>query len=88
MILSSCPSSPGPAYSGEWAGLTDEEYLWEPVANCRTVRPREDGSYGWDASSRSHELDRALRATSLVVNEVEPGTAADRVPGGQADPRA
>jgi hypothetical protein len=29
-------------------GLTDQEYLWEPVANCRSIRPRADGSYVWD----------------------------------------
>ncbi|GIG38816.1 DinB family protein [Cellulomonas phragmiteti] len=26
-------------------GLTDEEYLWEPVAGCWSVRPREDGTW-------------------------------------------
>ncbi|MGW1882881.1 hypothetical protein [Streptomyces sp. NPDC001970] len=25
------------------APLTDEEYLWEPVPNCRSVRRRADG---------------------------------------------
>lgn len=27
------------------SGLTDEEYLWEPVTNCWTVRPTGDGRY-------------------------------------------
>jgi hypothetical protein len=26
-------------------GLTDEEYLWEPVKDCWTIRPVEDGTY-------------------------------------------
>jgi hypothetical protein len=29
-------------------GLTDEEYLWEPVPGCRTVRPAGDGRYRSD----------------------------------------
>ncbi len=30
------------------AGLTDEEYLWEPVPECWTVRPGQDGPWTWD----------------------------------------
>jgi uncharacterized damage-inducible protein DinB len=30
------------------AGLTDEEYLWEPVPGCRTVRRGLDGTYRSD----------------------------------------
>jgi len=29
-------------------GLTDDEYLWEPVADCWTVRPQPDGQYRAD----------------------------------------
>jgi hypothetical protein len=29
-------------------GLTDEEYFWEPVDGCWTVRPGPDGAYGLD----------------------------------------
>jgi hypothetical protein len=29
-------------------GLTDEEYLWEPVPGCRTVRPVGDGTFRSD----------------------------------------
>ena len=29
-------------------GLDDEEYLWEPVPGCWTVRPLPNGFYGWD----------------------------------------
>jgi DinB superfamily len=25
------------------AGITDDEYMWEPVANCWTIRPESDG---------------------------------------------
>src|SRR3954467_12148787 len=26
-------------------GLTDEEYFWEPVAGCWTIRPADDGRF-------------------------------------------
>ncbi|MCC2322568.1 DinB family protein [Cellulomonas xiejunii] len=29
-------------------GLTDDEYLWEPVAGCWSVRPRADGTWQAD----------------------------------------
>jgi hypothetical protein len=29
-------------------GLTDEEYFWEPVPGCWSVRRQEDGSYAMD----------------------------------------
>lgn len=29
-------------------GLTDAEYLWEPVPGCWTIRPRDDGTYRRD----------------------------------------
>ncbi|AHI01826.1 DinB family protein [Kutzneria viridogrisea] len=31
-------------------GLTDEEYLWEPVGNCWTVRPAGNGAFRCDWS--------------------------------------
>lgn len=31
-------------------GLTDEEYLWEPVDDCWTVRRRADGTWSMDAA--------------------------------------
>ncbi len=34
-----------------WAGLeglTDEEYLWEPVADCWTLHPTDDGQVLYD----------------------------------------
>ncbi|MFL6072593.1 MAG: DinB family protein [Mycobacteriales bacterium] len=33
-------------------GLTDEEYRWEPVPDCRTVRPVEGGGYRSDGPAR------------------------------------
>ena len=33
-----------------WAGLTDDEYFWEPVAGCWTVRPNDAGGFSWDWS--------------------------------------
>jgi hypothetical protein len=70
-------------------GLTDEEYLWEPVANCRTIRPLADGSYVWDTSIASGPSARPRRRRrGLALNEVEGGPASPRVPGGQVDPQA
>lgn len=34
-------------------GLTDEEYLWEPVAGCLTVRPDGDGTFRLDANVKA-----------------------------------
>ncbi len=31
------------------AGLSDDEYFWEPVAGCWSVRPTEGGRYAMDA---------------------------------------
>ncbi|WP_309133808.1 DinB family protein [Cellulomonas sp.] len=33
-------------------GLTDEEYLWEPVAGCWAVRPSDDGTWQADGLDR------------------------------------
>jgi hypothetical protein len=33
---------------GRMDGLTDAEYLWEPVPGCRTVRPMPDGTWRSD----------------------------------------
>ena len=30
------------------AGMTDEEYLWEPTAGCWTIRPGTQGVWIWD----------------------------------------
>jgi hypothetical protein len=32
-------------------GLTDDEYFWEPVRPCWSVRPHEDVEYGWGVGS-------------------------------------
>jgi hypothetical protein len=34
-------------------GLTDAEYLWEPVASCMTLRPKADGVFHADPRPRS-----------------------------------
>lgn len=33
---------------GRLDGLTDAEYLWEPAADCLTIRPGKDGAFGVD----------------------------------------
>jgi hypothetical protein len=50
-----------PSSSGNWSstgplicaprlqGLTDEEYFWEPVEGCWTLRRGRDGAYVLDA---------------------------------------
>jgi hypothetical protein len=37
------------------AGLTDTEYLWEPVPDCWTIRPGEDGRWRWEIAWPSPE---------------------------------
>lgn len=39
------------------AGLTDEEYFWEPVADCWTVRPRGTGAAPIQAGSGAMTID-------------------------------
>jgi DinB superfamily len=34
------------------AGLTDDEYFWEPVPGCRTIRQTESGDYHADAADQ------------------------------------
>jgi hypothetical protein len=36
--------------SSRLEGLTDEEFFWEPVAGCWTIRPRDDSHGEWNGS--------------------------------------
>jgi hypothetical protein len=38
-------------------GLTDAEYFWEPVPNCRTVRRRHDGTFRSDGPAAPGETN-------------------------------
>jgi hypothetical protein len=40
-----------------WAGLTDEEYLWEPVRDMWSVRPRGTGRTPQAVGDRGAEID-------------------------------
>ncbi|WP_323746662.1 DinB family protein [Catenulispora pinisilvae] len=44
-------------------GLSDEEYFWEPVADCLTVRRTADGSYRSDGPQGPNE---SFRFTTLA----------------------
>jgi hypothetical protein len=46
------------------AGLTDAEYLWEPVAACMTLRPAEDGT--WRADPRPADDPRPAPFTTIA----------------------
>jgi DinB superfamily len=54
-------------------GLTDEEYLWEPVPGCWTIRALTDGSYVWDFEWPEPDpppvTTIAWRLTHLAVND-------------------
>jgi DinB superfamily len=54
-------------------GLTDEEYLWEPVRGCWTIRPTPDGIWTWDFTLPEPDpppvTTIAWRLTHLAVNE-------------------
>ncbi|HKN99251.1 MAG TPA: DinB family protein [Pseudonocardiaceae bacterium] len=39
------------------AGLTEEEYRWEPVADCWTVRPSGDGTFMADGRASTYRSD-------------------------------
>lgn len=39
------------------AGLTEEEYRWEPVANCWTVRPSGEGTFAADGHASTYRSD-------------------------------
>ena len=40
------------------AGLTDDEYFWEPVAGCCTIRRTDSGAYRADAPDRPSAILR------------------------------
>lgn len=40
-------------------GLTDAEYLWEPVADCWTVRRRADGTWAGDVAADGTHFSRS-----------------------------
>ncbi|QCV95269.1 DinB family protein [Acidipropionibacterium acidipropionici] len=46
--------------SARLAGLTDEEYFWEPVADCWSVRPRGTGTAQMQAGSGAMTIDFAF----------------------------
>ena len=57
-----------------WNGLTDDEFLWEPMPGCWTVRPVEEtrtptpfvvGAWAADFDSDLAAADRQPRATDL-----------------------
>src|SRR2546429_9810396 len=67
---------------GRIEGLTDEEYLWEPVAGCWSIRRREDG--GWRGG-------RALSApppAPLPTTAPRPSPPVHNYGGGPAPQRA
>jgi hypothetical protein len=54
-------------------GLTDEEYFWEPVPGCWTIRQLTDGSYVWDFEWPEPDpppvTTIAWRLTHVAVND-------------------
>ena len=57
------------------AGLTDQEYLWEPVADCWSLRPRGDGRWRMDGVNPATETGPfttiAWRMTHLSIEVFE-----------------
>lgn len=53
------------------AGLTDEEYFWEPVPGCRTVRRQPDGAFRSDGPAGRDDLHQfttlAWRLSHIAV---------------------
>jgi hypothetical protein len=48
-------------------GLTDEEYLWEPVPDCWTVRPDGSIDWAWPAPDPAPITTIAWRLTHITV---------------------
>ncbi|GAA1816194.1 DinB family protein [Luedemannella flava] len=63
------------------AGLTDEEYSWEPVPNCRTVRPTGDGRFRSDGPRTDQADPRAFTTVSWRLAHIIDLLTADRVAG-------
>jgi DinB family protein len=42
---------------GRMTGLTEDEYRWEPVPDCWSVRPRGDGSFAADGEAMTYRSD-------------------------------
>jgi hypothetical protein len=82
-------------------GLTDDEYFWEPIADCWTVRKTADGSFkpDWNwippdpppfttlAWPITHIVDilQAGRIATWLGHESNPGHGAPPVQGSAAD---
>ncbi|MFB9629202.1 DinB family protein [Nonomuraea helvata] len=82
-------------------GLTDEEYLWEPVPECWTIRPCADGSYEADGARLppdpppfttvawrvTHLIDvlQAERTATWFGHRPSPQDGPPGVPGAAAD---
>ena len=45
---------------GRLAGLTDDEYFWEPVSGCCTIRRADSGAYRADDPDRPNAVQRPV----------------------------
>jgi uncharacterized damage-inducible protein DinB len=60
------------------ASLTDEEYNWEPVPNCRTVRPVGDGTFRSDGHAEPDEAGHDFSTLSWRLSHIAALLAEDR----------
>jgi hypothetical protein len=63
-------------------GRDDDEYFWEPVAGCWSLRRQTDGSWALDGDDgASVGADPPLTTIAWRVNHLAPGTFAHRLFG-------
>jgi hypothetical protein len=53
--------------AGRLEGLTDDEYLWEPVPDCWSVRPAADSSWRADLSAKGTTFTRKSPAPFTTI---------------------
>jgi len=64
------------------SGLTDDEYLWEPVPDCWSVRPGPDGRWTADSApdeGRSTEQLAPFTTIAWRMSHISVGCFATRV---------
>jgi hypothetical protein len=52
--------------TGRLAGLTDEEYFWEPVAGCWSLRPGDDGRWRLDGGGGGGPAPDPVPVTTIA----------------------
>jgi hypothetical protein len=52
--------------AGRLSGLTDDEYFWEPVAGCWSIRRRDDGRWHLDGNGTREQVPVPVPVTTIA----------------------